>query len=151
MVRAAVLPLVSLPLWHSLSPARRLRELRPHAHLADLWGRLEARRTRTAATLAAAAGLLGVDAATGRAVGVEREGGGKVEEGGGGGDTKGGKAAAKAAAALAAWEKEQRTVEFLPGLIREFLKVRAWGRGWGKQTKGVGISNQLGKEIRWKP
>ncbi|CAI5981702.1 unnamed protein product [Closterium sp. NIES-65] len=40
LVRACVLPLVSLPLWHALSPARRERELHPHAHLLALWSRL---------------------------------------------------------------------------------------------------------------
>ncbi|CAI5484003.1 unnamed protein product [Closterium sp. Yama58-4] len=56
LVRACVLPLVSLPLWHALSPARRERELHPHAHLLALWTRLLKRDAKNrAARLAAVA------------------------------------------------------------------------------------------------
>ncbi|GJP44192.1 hypothetical protein CLOM_g3581, partial [Closterium sp. NIES-68] len=56
LVRACVLPLVSLPLWHALSPARRERELHPHAHLQGLWERLLKRDAKNrAARLAAVA------------------------------------------------------------------------------------------------
>ncbi|CAI5536300.1 unnamed protein product [Closterium sp. Naga37s-1] len=58
LVRACVLPLVSLPLWHALSPARRERELHPHAHLLALWARLLKRdaKNRHARMLAVAEG-----------------------------------------------------------------------------------------------
>ncbi|CAI5501808.1 unnamed protein product [Closterium sp. Naga37s-1] len=58
LVRACVLPLVSLPLWHALSPACRERELHPHAHLLALWARLLKRdaKNRTARLAAVAEG-----------------------------------------------------------------------------------------------
>jgi hypothetical protein len=96
-----VLKLVSLPVWHSLSPGRLQLELAAQPALAKRWKALLKKEAKAAKAAAAAAA--------------------KAQEGGGGGG--GGTALAAAAAAAQGEQQARAEASFIPGLLLEFLAV----------------------------